>query len=139
MGPAFVYLGLIDEDTTPHVLPASLALLHAILWKDIIIELYTKSVNEFHIIKPEAVLRSALRRYATRIRAKLKKAQIALARSVHQGYEHTNDTINRKLKPIAFIDDECSEITWHPVLHEWLARVGAEEHDTIKPSFTPDW
>ena len=91
MGPAFVYLGIIDEDSTPHVLPASLALLHAIVWKYIIIELYKKSVNEFHIIKPEAVLRSALRRYATRINAKLKKAQIALARSIQQGYEHTNN------------------------------------------------
>ena len=33
MGPCFVYLGLIDEDTTPHTLPSSLALLHAIIWK----------------------------------------------------------------------------------------------------------
>ena len=130
---------IIDEDSTPHVLPASLALLHAIVWKYIIIELYKKSVNEFHIIKPEAVLRSALRRYATRIKAKLKKAQIALARSIQQGYEHTNSTLNKKLKPIAVIENDCTEITWHPTVHKWLAQAGAEEHDTITPTFTPKW
>ena len=83
--------------------------------------------------------RSALRRYATRIRAKLRKAQIALAKSVHRGYEHSNDNINKKLQPVARIDDECKEICWHPVIHGWLAKVGTEEHDNIKPTFTPEW
>ena len=139
MGPAFIYLGIMDEDTTPHALPISLALLHAIIWKFIILELYKKSQNEHYIIKPEAVERSALRRYATRIRAKLRRAQIALAKSVHRGYEHSNDNINKKLQPVARIDDECKEICWHPVIHGWLAQVGAEEHDNIKPTFTPEW
>ena len=49
MGPAFIYLGIIDEDTTPHTLPISLALLHAIIWKFIIIELFKKSQNEYYI------------------------------------------------------------------------------------------
>ena len=109
----------------------------------LIIDLYKKSENEFHIINPEAVRRNALRRYTTRIRAKLqaklKKAQIALARSIHQGYEHTNNTINKKLQPVAFIEDDCAKVTWHPTVHKWLARAGAEEHDTITPTFTPNW
>ena len=65
LNTAFIYLGIMDEDTTPHALPISLALLHAIIWKFIILELYKKSQNEHYIIKPEAVERSALRRYAT--------------------------------------------------------------------------
>ena len=143
MGPCFVYLGLIDEDTTPHTLPSSLALLHAIIWKFIIIELTRKSHNKFHKINENSVVRSAFRRYTTRIRAKLKKARVARARSIHQGYAHSNDTINKRLQPVAVIDDECTEITWHPVVHRWLALAGAEEHAqehaTISPTFTPEW
>ena len=74
-----------------------------------VIELTRKSHNEFHIINENAVVRSAFRRYTTRIRAKLRKAQIALAKSIHQGYAHNNDTINKRLQPVAFIDDECTE------------------------------
>ena len=98
-----------------------------------------KSHNEFHVINENAVIRSAFRRYTTRIRAKLKTAQIAPARSIHRGYTHNNDTINKKLRPVAFIDDECTEIIWHPTVHRWLALAGAEEHATISPTFTPEW
>ena len=139
MGPCFVYLGLLDEDTTPHTLPCSLALLHAIIWKFIIIELTKKSHNEYYIINENAVVRSAFRRYTTRIRAKLKKAQIARARSIHRGCSHSNDTINKRLQPVAFIDDECTEIIWHPVVHRWLALAGAEEHPTVFPTYIPEW
>ena len=53
--------------------------------------------------------------------------------------EHTNNTLNKKLKPIAVIENDCAEITWHPTVHKWLAQAGAEEHDTITPTFTPKW
>ena len=97
---------------------------------------YQEESNEFHVINENAAVRSAFRRYRTRIRAKLKKAQIAMARSIHRGYTHNNDTINKRLQPIAFIDDECTGITWHPVVHRWMALAGAEEHATISPTFT---
>ena len=139
VGPDFIYLGIIDEDTTPHVLPSSLALLHAIIWKYVIMELYKVSQNEYYKVSANEAFRKALRRYTTRIRANLRKAQKARARSIHQEYDHNNDLINKKLQPVAHIDDECEEIEWHPVVHRWLALAGAEEHETITPTFTPEW
>ena len=47
--------------------------------------------------------------------------------------------LNKKLHPVAQINADCTEIIWHPVVHRWLALAGAEEHDTIKPNFTPEW
>ena len=99
MGPDFVYLGILDEDTTPHVLPSSLALLHAIIWKYIIMELFKVSENEYYKIDANLAFRKALRRYTTRIRAKLRKAQIARAKSIHRGDEHNNDMVNKKTTP----------------------------------------
>ena len=138
-GPNFVYLGILDEDSTPHALPKSLALMHSILWKYIIMELYNVSNNEYYRININNVARRAIRRYTTRIRAKLRRAQIALARSTHQGHEHNNNTINKKLDPVARIDDDCTQITWHPTVMRWIAMAGAEEHETIKPTYTPEW
>ena len=133
-------MGLTDEDSTPHALPGSLALLHAILWKFIIIELYKISQNAYYRINTDEVERSAMRRYITRIRANLRKAQKARTRSIHRGEEHTNDRINKKLFPVASIDNAyCNGITWHPVVHRWLALSGAEEHDTITPTYTSGW
>ena len=103
------------------------------VWKYIVMELYKVSQNEYYRINANEAARKALRRYTTRIRAKLRKAQIAMARSIHQGYEHNNDMINKKLQPVAHIDNNCAEIIWHPVVHRWLALAGAEEHDTITP------
>ena len=120
MGPDFVYLGILDEDTTPHVLPSSLALLHAIIWKYIIMELFKVSENEYYKINANLAFRKALRRYTTRIRAKLRKAQINRAKSIHRGDEHNNDMVNKKLQPVAYIDDNCTEIVWHPAVHRWL-------------------
>jgi hypothetical protein len=138
-GPSFVYLGILDEDSTPHALPKSLALMHSILWKYIIMELYNVSNNEYYRININNVARRAIRRYTTRIRAKLRRAQIALAKSTHRGHEHNNNTINKKLDPVARIDDDCTQITWHPTVMRWIAMAGAEEHETIKPTYTPEW
>ena len=102
-------------------------------------ELYKVSQNEYYKVSANEAFRKALRRYTTRIRAQLRKAQKARARSIHQDYEHNNDMINKKLQPVAHIDGECEEITWHPVVHRWLALAGAEEHETITPTFTPEW
>ena len=139
VGPDFIYLGILDEDTTPHALPSSLALLHAIIWKYIIMELFKASQNEYYKVNANEAFRKALRRYTTRIRAKLRKAQIAMAKSIHRGEDHNNDMLNKKLQPVAHIDNNCAEITWHPGVLRWLALAGAEEHDTIAPAFTPEW
>ena len=139
MSPEFIYLGLIDIEFTPHVLPIGLSLLHSILWKFMIIELYKLSQIEHYRINANEVARRALRRYTTRIRAKLRRAQIEHTRSTQQGYEHNNNLLNKKLHPVAQINADCTEIIWHPVVHRWLALAGAEEHDTIKPNFTPEW
>ena len=80
-----------------------------------------------------------MRRYITRIRANLRKAQIARTKNIHRGEEHTNDRINKKLHPVASINNACDSITWHPVVHRWLAIAGAEEHDTVSPAYTPEW
>ena len=93
-------------------------------------ELYNVSHNEYYIIDTNNVARRAIRRYTTRIRAKLRRAQIALARSIHQGYEHNNDTINKKLEPVARIDDDCTKITWHPTVMRWIALAGLERKNT---------
>ena len=137
--PSFVYLGILDEDSTPHALPMSLALMHSILWKYIIMELFNVSNNEYYIINTNNVGRRAIRRYTTRIRAKLRRAQIALAKSTHRGDEHNNDRINRKLEPAAHIDADCEQITWHPKVLRWVALAGAEEHEGIRPTYTPEW
>jgi hypothetical protein len=137
--PSFIYLGLTDEDSTPHALPGSLALLHAILWKFIIIELYKISQNEYYEVNTDAVERSTMRRYITRIRANLRKAQIARIKNIHRGEEHSNDKLNKKLYPVASINDACDSITWHPVVHRWLAIAGAEEHEAVSPVYTPEW
>ena len=139
VGPDFIYLGILDEDTTPHALPSSLALLHAIIWKYIIMEIFKASQNEYYKPSSNIAFRKALRRYTTRIRAKLRKAQIAMAKSIHRGEDHNNDMLNKKLQPVAHIDNNCAEITWHPDVLRWLALAGAEEHDTIAPAFTPKW
>ena len=138
-GPSFIYLGILDEDSTPHALPKSLALLHSIIWKYIIMELYIVSNNEYYKINTDNVSRRAIRRYTTRIRAKLRRAQLALARSIHRGEEHNNNKINKKLEPAAHIDDDCTQITWHPTIMRWVAQSGAEEHEYIKPTYTPGW
>ena len=126
-------------NTCIYILPSSLALLHAIIWKYIIMELYKVSQNEYYKPSANEAFRKALRRYTTRIRANLRKAQKARARSIHQEYDHNNDLINKKLQPVAHIDNGCAEIIWHPVVHRWLALAGAEEHDTITPTYTPEW
>ena len=73
-------------------------------------------IRDSYRININNVARRAIRRYTTRIRAKLRRAQIALARSTHQGHEHNNNTINKKLDPVARIDDDCTQITWHPTV-----------------------
>ena len=104
-----------------------------------IIELYKLSQTEYYRISANEVARRAPRRYTTRIRAKLRRAQIARTKSIQQGYEHNNNLLNKKLHPVAQINADCTEIIWHPVVHRWLALAGAEEHDTITPTFTPEW
>ena len=102
-------------------------------------ELFNVSNNEYYIINTNNVGRRAIRRYTTRIRAKLRRAQIALAKSKHRGDEHNNDRINRKLEPAAHIDADCEQITWHPKVLRWVALAGAEEHEGIRPTYTPEW
>ena len=138
-GPSFIYLGILDEDSTPHALPKSLALMHTILWKYIIMELYKVSNNEHYKINTNNVARSAIRRYTTRIRARLRRAQIALAKKTHRGDTHNNNTINKKLEPAAHIEDDCTQITWHPTVMRWVALAGAEEHESIRPTYIPEW
>ena len=139
MGPEFVYLGVLDEDTTPHALPISLSLFHSIVWKFIIQDLYKISQEEHYKPNVLDILRRSIRRYETRINAHLKLAQHAYIRNKQRGEDHNNDNINKKLAPVAFINDECTEITWHPVFMDWRKAMGTIEDDTQQPVYIPEW
>ena len=93
MGPEFVYLGVLDEDTTPHALPISLSLFHSIVWKFIIQDLYKISQEEHYKPNVLDILRRSIRRYETRINAHLKLAQHAYIRNKQRGEDHNNDNI----------------------------------------------
>ena len=47
--PEFIYLGIMSDG---HALPRSLSLLHSLIWKFQIQDMYQRSQNEYYVIKP---------------------------------------------------------------------------------------
>ena len=80
--PEFVYLGVMRDG---HVLPRSLSLLHSLIWKFQIQDMYQRSQNEYYAIKPSETNKRALRRLMTRIHAHEREAQIRRHKAEQKG------------------------------------------------------
>ena len=69
----FVFLGAMRDE---HTLPRSLSLLHSLMWKFQIQDMYKRSQCEYYVINPTKTNTKALRRLMTRIHAHVRAAQI---------------------------------------------------------------
>ena len=62
----FVFLGTMRDE---HALPRSMSLLHSLMWKFQIQDMYQRSQCEYYVINPTKTNTRALRRLMTRIHA----------------------------------------------------------------------
>ena len=118
--PEFVYLGVMRDG---HVLPRSLSLLHSLMWKFQIQDMYQRSQNEYYIIKPSETNKRALRRLMTRIHAHEREAQIRRHKAEQKGGTVDLRGVNKKIHPIAHIGEEGIE--WEDNMRRWLTAAGA--------------
>ena len=118
--PEFVYLGVMRDG---HVLPRSLSLLHSLIWKFQIQDMYQRSQNEYYVIKPSETNKRALRRLMTRIHAHEREAQIRRHKAEQKGGTVDLRGVNKKIHPIAHIGEEGVE--WEDNMRRWLTAAGA--------------
>ena len=90
----FVFLGAMRDG---HTLPRSLSLLHSLMWKFQIQDMYQRSQCEYYVINPTKTNSRALRRLMTRIHAHVRAAQIKRNLVEQRGGTITLRGINKRM------------------------------------------
>ena len=124
--PACIYLGV---DGSGESIQGTLALLHKLIWKFIIME-FTKSNKEGTQMQVDNIWRRATRRLATRINAQGRKVQRKNLAEEGRGSHNSWDKLNKKLEPLAQVNTNNGEVFWHAsIREEWkeLHIIGDED------------
>ena len=129
----FVFLGAMRDG---HTLPRSLSLLHSLLWKFQIQDMYQRSQCEYYVINPTKTNSRALRRLMTRIHAHVRAAQIKRNLVEQRGGTITLRGINKRILPIARIGSEGVE--WEENMRRWLTAAGAIDGEEVPATATEE-
>ena len=120
-----IYLGM-RKDNKP--IKGSLALLHKLIWKFILID-FTGASLEGKPIKTRTIWRRALRRLVTRLNAHARAIQRRNIELMARNETRKWARINKLAAPLARIDPDSADIKWHRKAKIELWRANALEGD----------
>ena len=120
-----IYLGM-RKDNEP--IKGSLALLHKLIWKFILID-FTGASLKGKPIKTRTIWRRALRRLVTRLNAHARAIQRRNIELMARNETRKWARINKLAAPLARIDPDSADIEWHREARIELWRANALEGD----------
>ena len=118
-----IYLGVRKDNKS---IKGSLALLHKLIWKFILID-FTGASIEGKQIKTRTIWKRALRRLVTRLNAQARAIERRNTELLGRDESRKWTRINKLAKPLAHIDPDSATLEWHRKMEIELRKVHALE------------